>query len=106
MLRYIDDLINAVDSGQSIDVVSYLDCERAFDRIPHGRLLGKLQATGIEGTSVLGPCLFLVYINDLVNNLETSISLFADDAKIYNIISSEEDVEALRRDMERLDIME
>ena len=55
--------------------------------------------------SVLGPVLFLIYIytNDLVNDLESTASLFADDAKIYRIIKTEEDVKTLQRDLKRLD---
>ena len=52
---------------------------------------------------MLGPILLLAYINDLVSNLETTASLFADDAKIYTTIRTEADVQALRRDMTRLE---
>ena len=53
--------------------------------------------------SVLGPVLFLIYINDIDNNLESAPSLFADDAKIYKIIKIKEDVETLQRDLKWLD---
>lgn len=53
--------------------------------------------------SVLCPVLFLVYINDLTNNLESSVSLFADEAEIYSTIKTEENVDNLFRDMVRLE---
>ena len=34
--------------------------------------------------SVLGPSLFLVYINDMPDVINALIKLFADDAKVYN----------------------
>ena len=40
--------------------------------------------------------------NDIVRNLESGISLFADDAKVYRRIATTEDVESLQRDMDRL----
>ena len=38
--------------------------------------------------TVLGPLLFLVYINDIVHNLNSKIKLFADDSVLYSEISS------------------
>ena len=58
--------------------------------------------SGVPQGSVLGPVLFIIYINDIVQDLESGISLFADDAKVYRKISSPEDAETLQRDMDRL----
>ena len=41
-----------------------------------------------QGT-VLGPLLFLIYINNIVHNLNTKIKLFADDAVLYSEVSNE-----------------
>ena len=43
---------------------------------------------GIPQGSVLGPILFLVYINDLPSVILILKKLFADDAKLYQIVSS------------------
>ena len=51
----------------------------------------------------MGPVLFMIYINDLVNDLECPILLFADDAKIFKEIRSQEDIEAMQRDLKKLE---
>ena len=54
-----------------------------------------------QGT-VLGPLLFLLHINDLPLNVESSVSLFADDCLLYQAISSREEAEVLQRDLHSL----
>ena len=41
---------------------------------------------GVPQQSILGPRLFLVYINDLPNKLKSSAKLFADDTSLFTIV--------------------
>ena len=138
LLITIDDLITAYDSKVQTDV-GILDFSRAFDTVPHERLMGKLAHYGIQeptnqwirafltnrsmrvvvdgetsdpapvrsgvpqGT-VLGPLLFLVYINDMPNVISegTFIRLFADDCLVYRRIHSLQDQLTLQEDLNNL----
>ena len=48
LLQAVNDWTLALESGNSVDVV-YLDLLKAFDCVPHRRLLSKLQSYGITG---------------------------------------------------------
>ena len=52
--------------------------------------------------SVLGPLLFLCYINDIPNIVKSNIKLYADDALLYRNINSEEDIHILKEDLNAL----
>ena len=49
--------------------------------------------SGVTQRSVLGPQLFLVYVNDIWRNIDWSIRLFADDGIIYREIANKNDIE-------------
>ena len=48
LLEFLEDLTEILDNGKDIDVI-YLDFCKAFDKVPHRRLLKKLWAYGIRG---------------------------------------------------------
>ena len=137
LLEVVHDWAEAAELLYPVDIV-YLDYQKAFDSVPHERLLNKLYAylirgkiltwirnfltnrtqrvtvcgvssnqvnvtSGIPQGSVLGPLLFLIYVNDLPEVVKSTIKLFADDTKIYRVIKSDRDSEILQNDL--LDIM-
>ena len=48
LLEFLDKVTRSVDVGDNIDAV-YLDFAKAFDKVPHCRLIKKLEAHGIRG---------------------------------------------------------
>ena len=59
--------------------------------------------SGVPQGSVLGPTLFLVYVNDLLDGLRSKGKLFADDVKIYRRMMSPGDRDQLQDDLQKLD---
>ena len=58
--------------------------------------------SGVPQGSVLGPSLFLFYINDLPNFLVSNIRLFADDTVVYLTIHSDSDTHVLQNNLDKL----
>ena len=55
--------------------------------------------SGIPQGTVLGPVLFVIYINDLLDNIKSDGLMFADNTKIFRHITSREDALALQSDI-------
>ena len=58
-----------------------------------------LYVSGVPQGTVLGPVMFLLYNNNINNNISSLLRLFADDCIIYRIIKSEQDHLQLQHDL-------
>ena len=47
-MKFLDEVTDGLDRGESVDVI-FLDFAKAFDKVPHERLLRKMEAYGIGG---------------------------------------------------------
>ena len=130
LLKVLDQIVTSLENGNPVDMI-YLDNQKAFDSVPHMRLLKKIYHLGISGNtykwiknfltdrqqlvtvngkssqwskvtsgipqgSVLGPVLFILYINDLQSKVKSHCVLFADDAKLFKELEQLRDFEELK----------
>jgi hypothetical protein len=58
--------------------------------------------SGVPQGSILGPLLFLIFVNELPNWIVNDMKMFADDTKLWTKISSPEDSESLQLDLDSL----
>ena len=63
-------------------------------------------ASGVPQCSVLGPILFLVFINNLPDELSSYVRLFVDDMAVYLTIGDTEDCKMLQHEKGRLSVWE
>ena len=59
--------------------------------------------SGVLQGTVLGPLLFLIFINDLPEHIQSNVRLFADDCIVYREINSKADCEILQEDLHALE---
>ena len=58
--------------------------------------------SGVPQGTVLGPLMFLLFINDMQDDLVWTLRLFANDALLYHKITLNDDTLALQRDLDKL----
>ena len=81
---------------------SFLTNRRHHVRIPGGVSKSDDVLTEVPQGTVLGPVLFLVLISDISNNVDSNITSFADDTKVFATINNPSDCDDLQSDLDNI----
>ena len=57
--------------------------------------------SGVPHGSVLGPILFLIYVNDLEDDISSKVLKFADDTKVFRKVTNDKDNQSLQDDLDK-----
>ena len=83
--------------GKTLGWIESFLAKRSQTAVLNGNSSDKLQVTsGVPQGSLLGPILFLLYINDLPDSLQSQVRLFVDDAAMYLTVKSQADSKKLQ----------
>ena len=89
------DLFNAFNLEYTwIEKVLSNRCQRVLINGKHSTW--EKVTNGVPQGRVLGPVLFLIFINDLPDAMDCALKLFADDTKLYSAIATHSDEEKLQ----------
>ena len=83
---------------------SYLSDRKAFVRLNSVSSRTFDITSGVPQGSVLGPLIFIIYVNDLCEQLSSSKLSFADDLKFFRAVTSPADCAAIQDDIDRLSV--
>lgn len=84
-------------------IKSFLHGRKQLVRVKEARSSENNVVSGIPQGSVLGPLLFVIYINDLPDKVVSNLLLFADDTKIFKEVNSIHDSLAIQEDIDALE---
>jgi len=117
IVMYFSKAFDKVDHHKLIDKLSKLGVNLEVTSWIRSFLSNRTQRVAVEGHisdelpvmsgvpqgSVIGPCLFLTYINDLPDSTKSNARLFADDTVVYLTIKSQSDSVQLQNDLYQLE---